>query len=109
MEVSDSSFWIKIFSKNSNNFCKILDLYNIIVQGDTRIKISTKKIKFFTEGNVRVNLYPLLSSASDVNRPFLSLFVFMNVIDLKLASLLLFAVGISITLIYPLIFTKLKP
>jgi hypothetical protein len=39
---------------------------------------------------------------------FIFEYIFMNVIDLKLASLLLFAVGISITLIYPLIFTKLK-
>ena len=57
---------------------------HIIDQVDTRIIISIQKIKFFIEENVIVNLYSLLSSASgfDVNRPFLSLFIFINNIDL---------------------------
>ena len=53
----------------------MLDLSNIITQGNTRIIIIIQKNKFFIEGNVTLNLYPLLlsTSDSDVNLPFLSL------------------------------------
>ena len=60
----------------------MLDLSNIIDQYDTRIIIIIQKNKFFIERNNNVNLYPLLSSDfdSDVNLPFLSLFIFIDII-----------------------------
>ena len=77
MEASDSSFRTEILSKKSNIFPKILNLSKINAQGNTIIMTNAQKIKFFIEGNVKVNLYPLLSSASDVNLPFLSLFIYI--------------------------------